>query len=74
MSIMYMFQGSKGTGRAMRATMSRAGLPARHAGEWEYTRFVDVSPGGGTFIGADIDAVLQGVAKDGYYLWPEASG
>jgi hypothetical protein len=67
----YVFRGTTGTQMVITSDDTGAKLPRRELGVWALMKTVSIAPGGGPLIGADSDAVIAGVEKDGYYLWPQ---
>ena len=67
----HMFQGTTGTQIAITDDPRGTKLPKRQLGNWQPMKGISVQPGGGPLIGADSDEIIAGIAKDGYYLWPQ---
>jgi hypothetical protein len=65
------FKGSTGAQKAITVNKTGSKLPKRQAGNWVYEKDIRINPGGGPLIGADSEAIIAGVTKDGYYLWPQ---
>ncbi len=68
----HVFKQSTGTVRA--ATDDRIGekLPKLQFETWVYEKEVTINHGGGLFMGADSDEVIEAIERDGYYLWPQS--
>jgi hypothetical protein len=45
-------------------------LPKRPVGSWVLLKELDLQPGENR-IGGSSDEIIAGVAKDGYYRWPQ---
>jgi hypothetical protein len=67
----YVFKGSTGTARAVTDDKTGAKLPKRDFGSWVYERDIDIEPSDPPRIGADSREIVEGVKKDGYFLWPQ---
>lgn len=68
----YVFKGTTGSGRAVTDDKVGKKLPKRPFGSWVYEKQINISAGQ-HLIGASADAVIEGVKKDGYYLWPQTN-
>lgn len=64
----HMFKRSGGTAEAVTDDKMGEKLPRLRSESWVYEKEVTISHGGGPFIGADSDDVIDCVEQDGYFL------
>jgi hypothetical protein len=68
----HMFKQSAGTAEAVTDDKIGEKLPKLQSKTWVYEKEVTIKHGGGPFIGADSDDVIDGVEQDGYFLCPQS--
>jgi hypothetical protein len=68
----HVFKQSAGTAEAVTDDKIGEKLPKLQSKTWVYEKEVTINHGGGPFIGADSDEVIDCVEKYGYFLWPRS--
>jgi hypothetical protein len=68
----HVFKQSAGTARAVTDDRIGEKLPKLQFETWVYEKEVTINHGGGLFIGADSDEVIEAIERDGYYLLPQS--
>jgi hypothetical protein len=68
----HLFKQSTGTARAVTDNRIGEKLPKLQFETWVYEKEVTINHGGGLFIGADSDDVIDAIEQDGYYFWPQS--
>ena len=68
----HVFKQSTGTARAVTDDRIGEKLPKLQFKAWVYEKEVTINHGGGLFIGADSDEVMEAIERDGYYLLPQS--
>jgi hypothetical protein len=68
----HVFKQSIGTARAVTDDRIGEKLPKLQFETWVYEKEVTINHGGGLFIGADSDEVIEAIERDGYYLLPQS--
>jgi len=68
----HVFKQSVGTARAVTDDRIGEKLPKLQFETWVYEKEVTINHGGGLFIGADSDEVIEAIEREGYYLWPQS--
>jgi hypothetical protein len=66
----YVFRGMTGTAEMVTDDRTGAKLPKHPVGSWVFSKEIYLEPGEHR-IGASSDDIIAGVAKDGYYRWPQ---
>jgi hypothetical protein len=66
----YIFEATAGTGMAVTSNRTGAGLPKPRVGSWRFVEKIDIKPFDGPRTGASSREIVEGVAKDGYFVWP----
>ena len=68
----HVFKQSSGTARAVTDDKIGEKLPKLQFKTWVYEKEVNINHGGGLFLGANSDEVIEAIERDGYYLWPQS--
>jgi len=68
---LYRFKATTGMGMALTDDKTGAKLPKRQFGTWQFDKEMDINEQDGSRIGAGSDDIVQGVQRDGYFLWPQ---
>jgi hypothetical protein len=68
----HLFKQSAGTAEAVTDDAIGEKLPRLRSETWVHEKEVTINHGGGPFIGADSDDVIEGVETEGYYLCPQS--
>jgi hypothetical protein len=63
-------EATAGIGRAVRSNRKGAGLPKPRVGGWRFVERIDINRSDGPRIGASSREIVEGVEKDGYFIWP----
>ena len=67
----HMFKKSASTARAVTDDTIGEKLPRLRSEAWVYEKAVTINHGGGPFVGADSDEVIERIEEEGYYLCSE---
>jgi hypothetical protein len=68
----HVFKQSAGTAQAVTDDTFGEKLPKLQSEAWVYEKQVTINHGGGPFIGADSDDVIEDIEQEGYFLWPQS--
>jgi hypothetical protein len=67
--LLHKFKKARGWKAALTTDRTGTSLPA-DGQPWIYEKDIDINPTDGPRIGASSTEIIQGVLKDGYFLWP----